>query len=71
MSAPKSNWIAATQLGLLSSSFSTIVSQLFAGRIGRDPWVDWMTVVTIPIRDFALSAEPSWSALLTGIAFHQ
>jgi hypothetical protein len=70
-SDPKSDWIAAAQLGLLSSSFSTIVSQLFAARIGRDPWVDWMTVATIPVRDSALSAEPSWSAVLAGIAFHQ
>ena len=71
MSAPKSNWIAAAQLGLVSSSFSTIVSQLFAARIGRDPWVDWMTVAAIPVRDFALSPQPTWSAILAGIAFHQ
>lgn len=71
MTRPKSNWIAAVQLGLISSSFSTIVSQLFAARIGRDAWVDWMTVATIPARDTALSAEPSWSAVLAGIAFHQ
>jgi uncharacterized protein (DUF305 family) len=70
-SDPKSDWIAAAQLGLLSSSFSTVVSQLFAARIGRDPWVDWMTVATIPVRDSALSAEPSWAAVLAGIAFHQ
>jgi uncharacterized protein (DUF305 family) len=71
MSGPKSNWIAAAELGLASSSFSTIVSQLFAARLGRDPLVDWMTVAAIPIRDAALSAEPSWGAILTGIAFHQ
>jgi uncharacterized protein (DUF305 family) len=71
MSAPKSNWLAAAQLGLISSSFSTIVSQLFAARIGRDPWVDWMTVAAIPVRDFALSTEPTWSAVIAGIAFHQ
>jgi uncharacterized protein (DUF305 family) len=71
MSAPKSNWLAAAQLGLISSSFSTLVSQLFAARIGRDPWVDWMTVAAIPVRDLALSTEPTWSAVLAGIAFHQ
>jgi uncharacterized protein (DUF305 family) len=71
MSGPKSNWIAAAELGLVSSSFSTIVSQLSAARLGRDPFVDWMTVAAIPIRDAALSAEPSWGAILTGIAFHQ
>ncbi|HVX75530.1 MAG TPA: DUF305 domain-containing protein [Bradyrhizobium sp.] len=71
MSKPKSNWIAAAQLGLVSSSFSTIVSQLFAARLGRDAFVDWMTVAAIPGRDWMLSAEPSWGAILGGIAFHQ
>src|SRR3954470_1777696 len=68
---PKSNWIAAAELGLISSSFSTIVSQLFAARLGRDAFVDWMTVAAIPMRDAALSAEPSWHAIFAGIAFHQ
>jgi uncharacterized protein (DUF305 family) len=69
--APKSNWLAAAELGILSSSFSTLVSQLFAARIGRDASVDWMTVAAIPLRDGALSVEPSWSTITTGIAFHQ
>jgi uncharacterized protein (DUF305 family) len=67
----RSRWIAAIELGLISSTFSTIVSQLSAGRIGRDAAVDWMTVAAIPARDWAISAEPSWSAILAGIAFHQ
>jgi uncharacterized protein (DUF305 family) len=67
----KSRWLAAAQLGLISSTFSTVVSQLFAARIGRDASVDWMTVAAIPARDWAISAEPSWSAILAGIAFHQ
>lgn len=67
----RSRWIAAAELGLISSTFSTIVSQLFAARIGRDAAVDWMTVAAIPARDWAISGEPSWSAILTGIAFHQ
>jgi hypothetical protein len=71
MSTQKSNWLAAAELGLISSSFSTIVSQLFAARLGRDAFVDWMTVAAIPMRDAALSAEPSWGAILAGIAFHQ
>ena len=66
-----SRWIAAAELGLISSTFSTIVSQLFAARIGRDAGVDWMTVAAIPARDWAIIAEPSWSAILAGIAFHQ
>jgi uncharacterized protein (DUF305 family) len=67
----KANWVAAAQLGLISSTFSTVVSQLFAARIGRDAAVDWMTVATIPARNWAISSEPSWSAILGGIAFHQ
>jgi uncharacterized protein (DUF305 family) len=69
--ATKSRWHAAAELGLISSTFSTIVSQLFAARIGRDAAVDWMTVAAIPARDWAISADPSWSAILAGIAFHQ
>ncbi|MET4631497.1 uncharacterized protein (DUF305 family) [Bradyrhizobium sp. I1.8.5] len=67
----RSRWIAAVELGLISSSFSTVVSQLFAARIGRDAAVDWMTVAAIPARDWALGPEPPWSAIITGIAFHQ
>jgi hypothetical protein len=64
-------WRAAVYLGLLSSTFSTLVSQLTAARIGRDAAVDWMTVAAIPARDWALSAEPSTAAIAIGIAFHQ
>ena len=71
MSTPKSNWMAAVELGLVSSTFSTIVSHLFAARIGCDAAVDWMTVAAIPARDWAISTEPSWSAVFIGIAFHQ
>ncbi|MBV9459802.1 MAG: DUF305 domain-containing protein [Bradyrhizobium sp.] len=71
LTEPKSNWVAAAQLGIISSSFSTIVSQLFAARLGRDALVDWMTVAAIPFRDGALGAEPALGAVLGGIAFHQ
>ncbi|MHC2252798.1 uncharacterized protein (DUF305 family) [Bradyrhizobium embrapense] len=67
----KSRWLAAAELGAISSSFSTIVSQLAAARIGRDAAVDWMTVAAIPARDSVLGLEPSWSAVLVGVAFHQ
>lgn len=64
-------WRSAIYLGLISSTFSTVVSQLSAGRIGRDAAVDWMSVAAIPARDWALSAEPSSVAVAIGIAFHQ
>src|SRR3954470_2383739 len=64
-------WCAAAYLGLISSTFSTVVSQLSAARIGRDALVDWMSVAAIPTRDWALAAEPSVGSVAIGIAFHQ
>src|SRR3979409_835421 len=64
-------WRAAVCLGLLSSTFSTAVSQLSAARIGRDASVDWMSVAAIPARDWALTAEPTVGVMAVGIAFHQ
>ncbi|MGY4497003.1 hypothetical protein ACVWYH_000930 [Bradyrhizobium sp. GM24.11] len=64
-------WKAAIYLGLISSTFSTIVSQLAAARIGRDAAVDWMSVAAIPARDWALTSEPTSAAVIVGIAFHQ
>lgn len=64
-------WKAAIYLGLISSTFSTIVSQLAAARIGRDAAVDWMSVAAIPARDWALTSEPTTAAIAIGIAFHQ
>jgi hypothetical protein len=65
------NWRAAAWLGLISSSYSTLISQLAAARLGRDAAVDWMSVAAIPARDWALQSEPSWSSIAIGIAFHQ
>ncbi len=65
------NWCAAVLLGLISSSFSTLISQLAAARIGRDALVDWMTVANIPLRDSALSIEPTTVSTVVGILFHQ
>jgi uncharacterized protein (DUF305 family) len=65
------NWRAAMLLGLISSTFSTLVSQFLGARIGRDAVVDWMVVATIPLRDGVLQAEPSWPVILAGILFHQ
>lgn len=65
------DWRAAALLGLFSSTFSTLLSQFTAARIGRDAVVDWMVVATIPLREPALQVEPSWPVILTGILFHQ
>jgi uncharacterized protein (DUF305 family) len=71
MSPAQSNWIAAVKLGLVSSTFSTLLSQFAAARIGRDAAVDWMTVAAIPLRDGVIAARPGWDAIAAGIAFHQ
>src|SRR3954470_13595755 len=65
------NWRAAALLGLVSSSYSTLISQFGAAQLGRDAAVDWMSVAAIPARDWALQSEPSWSSIAIGIAFHQ
>jgi uncharacterized protein (DUF305 family) len=65
------NWRAAALLGLISSSYSTLLSQLAAARLGRDAAVDWMSVAAIPARDWALQSEPTWSSIAIGIGFHQ
>jgi uncharacterized protein (DUF305 family) len=65
------NWRAAALLGLLSSTFSTIASQLLAARLGRDAAVDWTVVAAIPARDPMLQASPAWWAIAIGILFHQ
>jgi uncharacterized protein (DUF305 family) len=65
------NWRAAALLGLISSTFSTLVSQFMAARIGRDAIIEWMVVATIPLRDGVLQAEPSWAVVAAGILFHQ
>jgi uncharacterized protein (DUF305 family) len=58
-------------LGLISSSYSTLISQFAAARLGRDAAVDWMSVAAIPARDWALQSEPTWSSIAIGIGFHQ
>jgi uncharacterized protein (DUF305 family) len=65
------NWRAAAVLGLITSTFSTLVAQLLAARIGRDAVVDWMIVAAIPGRDGMLQADPGWGIILGGILFHQ
>jgi uncharacterized protein (DUF305 family) len=64
-------WRAAALLGLISSTYSTLVSHLTGPRIGRDSLVDWMVVAAIPLREGVIQVEPSWPVILAGILFHQ
>jgi len=65
------NWRAAALLGLISSTFSTLMSQLISARIGRDAAVDWMVVAAIPLRDPILQSDPTWTGIIGGILLHQ
>ncbi|MBY5639309.1 DUF305 domain-containing protein [Rhizobium leguminosarum] len=67
----RTNLLAAALLGLISSTFSTLVSQFTAGRFGRDAAVDWMVVAAIPFRESVIDITPSWGAIIGGILFHQ
>ncbi|WP_370436243.1 DUF305 domain-containing protein [Microvirga sp. TS319] len=58
-------------LGLISSTFSTLVSQLMAARIGRDAVIEWMVVASIPLRSQVFAMDPSWGTIAAGILFHQ
>jgi hypothetical protein len=71
MTPTKSRWLAAAQVGLVSSTFSTLLSQVTASQLGRDALVDWMTVAAIPARDGIISSDPTSAAIAIGIAFHQ
>jgi uncharacterized protein (DUF305 family) len=64
-------WKSAVVLGLISSTWSTVVSQLTAARVGRDAAVDWMVVAVVPLGDGILTVEPTWGSIAAGIAFHQ
>jgi hypothetical protein len=57
------NWRAAAVLGLITSTFSTVIASLTAARIGRDAIVDWMVVaqaLTEPLR--LLTHDPKVAA---------
>lgn len=69
--AMRRDWIAAALLGVVTSSWSTLVAQLAATRLGRDAWLDWMVVAAIPMQQAALRAAPDWTVVLVGILFHQ
>jgi hypothetical protein len=65
------NWWAAVLMGIIVSTYSTILSQFAAARIGRDAAVDWMVVAAIPLRDGVIQTEPGLGVILAGVLFHQ
>src|SRR5581483_5974233 len=64
-------WTAALVLGLISGTFSTLIITLGAPRIGRTRAVDWMTIGTVALGADAISDDPGWRQLLSGVLVHQ
>ncbi len=65
-------WRAGMLLGLLTSSYSTLLVSLGSRRIGRDAPSDWMELGSFWLRDRAISEPPGRLAVATGIlAVHQ
>jgi uncharacterized protein (DUF305 family) len=58
-------------MGLISSTYSTVISHITAGLLGRDALVDWMVVGSIALREHGLQTEPTWWGVLMGIIVHQ
>jgi len=64
-------WKAATWLGGATTLYGLVVLWLAAGRLGRDPAVDWMVVASVLLRDGALQVQPSPAVVITGMAVNQ
>jgi uncharacterized protein (DUF305 family) len=64
-------WRAAAVMGLISSTYSTIISHITAGLLGRDALVDWMVVGSIALREHGLQTAPPWWAVLMRLFVHQ
>lgn len=65
------DWRTAALLGLVTSTWSTIVLSLGANHLGRSIDVDWMIVGTIILRVGGLTAESGPREISAGILVHQ
>lgn len=57
--------------GLATSTFSTLVVQLGARRIGRDPNLSWMEVGMVALRGKTVQSQPGLRGIIPGILVHQ
>lgn len=57
--------------GLLSSTFSTLIIVFGSHRIGRGVALSFMEVGTVLLRDKAVTSDPEWLGVLSGIIVHQ
>lgn len=65
------DWRAACLTGLATSSFSSAVANLGAGRIGRDPGLTWMEVGLVVLRGGGVRAKPGRREVVAGLLVHQ
>ena len=64
-------WQAATLMGLISGTYSTVLITLGAPRIGRSPAVDWMDIGTVLLGLDGVRAEPGIREIGAGVVVHQ
>jgi uncharacterized protein (DUF305 family) len=62
---------SAITMGLITSTYSTLVASLGARLLSREATLDWMVVSTIPGRVGMLTAKPNARNMSLGIAMHQ
>lgn len=64
-------WQAATVMGLISGTYSTLLITLGAPRIGRSHSVDWMNIGTVMLGLDGIRANPGVRELAAGVLVHQ
>lgn len=64
-------WQAATVMGLISGTYSTLLITLGAPRIGRSQAVDWMDIATVLLGLDGIRADPGVRELAAGVLVHQ
>lgn len=66
--SPDVDWKAGLLLGLVTSTFSSVIVSLGSRRIGRDAPADWMELGSILLRRRAIRKEPRPGPMLAGLA---
>lgn len=64
-------WQAATVMGLISGTYSTLLITLGAPRIGRSRAVDWMDIGTVLLGLDGIRADPGVREIAAGVLVHQ
>jgi uncharacterized protein (DUF305 family) len=64
-------WQAATLMGLISGTYSTVLITLGAPRIGRSRAIDWMDIGSVLLGLDGIRAEPGIREVAAGVVVHQ